>query len=151
MQKARMEIDSICGKTAGCLPDLKDMQNLPYVCAIIKEGLRWRPTVPLFPQHHLTQDLEFEDYHFAAGTDFVINALAVCQDFEDAAEFKPERWLDGQEDSLTQGLWQFGGGRRICIGYRIAQQELFLAYSRLIHCCDFAAVRFLLKSLVQLN
>ena len=113
MQKARMEIDNICGSTTGRLPDLKDLRNLPYVCEIIKEGLRWRPTVPLIPQHHLTQDLEFENYYFPAGTDFIINSLAVCQDFEDAAEFKPERWLDGQEHSLTQGLWQFGGGRRI--------------------------------------
>ena len=151
MQRARDEIDSICGNTAERLPGLKDMKSLPYLSAMIKEGLRWRPTVPLIPQHHLTQDLEFETYRFPAGTDFVINSLAVCQEFEDAAEFRPERWLDGKEDSVTQGLWQFGGGRRVCVGYKIAQQELFLAYSRLLYCFDFAAVRPLSRSQVRLG
>lgn len=143
MQKARDEIDSVCGKNAERLPVLEDMQSLPYLSAMIKEGLRWRPTVPLIPQHHLTQDLEFEGYRFPAGTDFVINSLAVSHEFEDAAEFRPERWLDGKQDSITHGLWQFGGGRRICVGYKIAQLELFLAYSRLVYCFDFAAVRLL--------
>lgn len=151
MQKARKEVDSICGNTAERLPDLKDMGSLPYLSAMIKEGLRWRPTVPLIPQHHLTQDLEFEGYRFPAGTDFVINSLAVSQECDDAAEFRPERWLDGKEDNVTQGLWQFGGGRRVCVGYKIAQQELFLAYSRLVYCFDFAAVRPLCRSQVRLG
>lgn len=141
VQKARKEITSVCGDSAERLPGLADMKSLPYVSAIIKEGLRWRPTVPLIPQHHLTQDLEFEGYRFPTGTDFVINALALCNDCEDATIFKPERWLDGKEDIITQGLWQFGGGRRICVGHKVAQQELFLAYSRMIYCFDFTAVR----------
>jgi cytochrome P450 len=149
VRKARVEIDRICGSDAERLPELRDMQRLTYISAMIKEGLRWRPTVPLIPQHRLTQDLDFECYHFPAGTDFVINSLAVCQEFEDAAQFKPERWLDGKEDSVTQDSWQFGGGRRVCVGYKVAQQELFLTYSRLIYCFDFAAVRLVSRSPIR--
>ena len=143
MQRARDEIDHICGQDAKRLPCLEDMERLPYVCAIIKEGLRWRPTVPVTPQHRLTQDLEFEGYHFPAGTDFVVNSLAVCADCEEPALFKPERWLNDKVDKITHGLWQFGGGRRVCVGYKIAHQELFLVYSRLIYCFNLTAVRSL--------
>lgn len=141
MQRARNELDNICGRNAERLPCLTDVKRLPYISAIIKEGLRWRPTVPVTPQHRLTQDLEFEGYCFPAGTDFVINSLAVCADCEEPASFKPERWLDDKVDNIIHGLWQFGGGRRVCVGYGIAHQELFLAYSRLIYCFDITAVR----------
>ena len=140
-QKARAELDTICGIDNNLrLPCLEDLPQLPYISAMIKECLRWRPVLPLIPQHRLTQDLEFEGHFFPAGTDFVVNSLAVNDEFEDAATFKPERWLDGRVLSVTSGLWQFGGGRRICVGHALAHQELFLAFSRLIYCFDFAAV-----------
>lgn len=141
IQRARDEIDNVCGQNAERLPCLEDMERLPYITAIIKEGLRWRPTVPVLPQHRLTQDLEFEGYSFPAGTDFVVNSLAVSADSEEPALFKPERWLNDKVDNIVHGLWQFGGGRRVCVGYKIAHQELFLAYSRLIYCFDLTAVR----------
>lgn len=142
IQRARDEIEQICGRNAERLPCLEDMERLPYISAIIKEGLRWRPTVPVTPQHRLTQDLEFEGYHFSAGTDFVVNSLAVCADCEEPALFKPERWLNDKVDNILHGLWQFGGGRRVCVGYKIAHQELFLVYSRLIYCFNLTAVRY---------
>lgn len=140
MQRARDEIDSVCGSVAERLPTVNDMTTMPYVCALIKEVLRWRPTVPMIPQHQLTQDLEFEDFFFPAGTEFVINGIAVSKDYQDPEEFRPERWLDGNEANVTHSLWHFGGGRRICVGYRVGQMELFLAFSRLIYCFDYAAV-----------
>lgn len=141
LQKAHHEIDRICGSSR--LPHLADKPCMPYIDALIKELLRWRPVVPVIPQHRLTQDLEFEGYHFPRGTDFVINSLAVCAEVEEPEKFRPERWLDGQgnEGSITHGLWQFGGGRRICVGYKVAQQELFVAVARLCYCFDFEAVR----------
>ncbi|KAL8748940.1 MAG: hypothetical protein Q9199_007981 [Rusavskia elegans] len=138
--KARAELDRVCGHDANRLPGVVDMVSLPYLCALVKEVVRWRPTVPLIPQHQSIQDLEFEGYLFPAGTDFITNGVAVGQDFQDAENFKPERWLDGgNESKVTHGLWHFSGGRRICVGYKIAQTELFLAFSRLIYCFDFAA------------
>lgn len=121
------------------------MPCLPYISALIKELLRWRPVVPLIPQHQLTQDLEFEGYHFPRGTDFVINSIAVCAEVEEPGDFRPERWLDGHENegNITHGLWQFGGGRRICVGYKVAHQALFVAIARLSYCFDFEAVRVL--------
>lgn len=141
LQKARDELDKVCGSNTSRLPKLDDMAAMPYICAMVKEVLRWRPVVPLIIQHQLTQDLDFEGYFFPKGTNFLINSIALSQEFDEPNDFNPDRWLNGNESSITNGLWQFGGGRRICVGYKIAQRELFIAFARLIYCFDYAAVK----------
>ena len=131
-QKAREELDNVCGANAQRPPRLDDMRRLPYISAMIKECLRWRPVLPLIPQHRLTEYLEFEGRYFPAGTDFVINSLAVNAECEELTVFKPERWMDKRVFNVMGGLWQFDGGRRVCVGYAIAPQELFLAYLQLM-------------------
>lgn len=143
--KARKEIDAVCGSQAERLPNILDMASIPYVCAIIKELLRWRPSVLMVPPHELTQDLDFEGYHFPKGTNFLINSIAVCNECENPEEFEPERWLDEHVKNVVHGLWQFGGGRRVCVGYKVAQQGLFVAIARLIYCFDYVAVMFRLS------
>ena len=140
LPQARAEVDNICGY-AKRLPTIADMPSMPYLSACVKEVLRWRPTVPVVPQHTLTEDLEFEGYHFPAGTDFLINALAIAQNFDRADDFLPERWIDGTEGNAIANFWGFGGGRRVCVGYKVAQQALFIAYARLVACFDVVPVR----------
>ena len=140
MQKARDEADAICGGKAERLPLISDIDAMPYTCALVKEVLRWRPIVPVVPPHQLTQDLEFEGYHFPKGTEFLINSIPVCNAVDKPETFMPERWLDGNESNIGAGLWIFGGGRRICVGYKLAQTQLFIAFSRLAYCFDYAAV-----------
>ena len=103
MQKARDEVGKVCSH-AERLPCFGDMAELPYVCALVKEVLRWRPTVPLIPQHQLTEDLDFEGFLFPTETEFVINGVAVGEDCEHPEIFEPQRWLDGNEGNVTYGL-----------------------------------------------
>jgi cytochrome P450 len=62
----------------------------------------------------------------------------------DPERFMPERWMDESRNELNilHDFWGFGAGRRICVGYKIAQQILFLAISQLIFCFDFVEVCF---------
>ncbi|KAI1419680.1 cytochrome P450 [Xylaria sp. FL1777] len=148
--RMRSELDSICGADACRLPDLNDLTDAPYSSAVVKEVLRWRPTVPLVPQRVVVEDLEFEGYKFPKGTEFLVNTIAVCANgFEEANSFKPERWLSdkdvkqddaGANSDIQQNLWQFAfsAGRRSCVGYKLAQKELFIAFSRLVYCFDFS-------------
>ena len=140
MSKAREEADAICGGIAGRLPGIGDIPKMPYTCALVKEILRWRPVVPLIPQHQLTRDLEFEGYCFPAGTEFLMNSFPVAHGVDGPNAFWPDRWMDGHEASITQDLWVFGGGRRICVGYKMAQTQLFVAFVRLLYCFDYAPV-----------
>ncbi|KAI8945648.1 cytochrome P450 [Xylaria longipes] len=150
IRRMRLELDSICGADACRLPDLNDLTRAPYSSAVVKEVLRWRPTVPLIPQRVLVEDLEFEGYKFPRGTEFLVNTIGVCTNgFDEADSFKPERWLgdkDGKpndtrsDGGVQQNLWQFAfnAGRRSCVGYKLAQKEMFIAFSRLVYCFDFS-------------
>ncbi|KAI1659015.1 cytochrome P450 [Daldinia decipiens] len=136
-KRAQAEVDRVCtnGKTLR-LPQMTDLPEMPYIAAMIKEVLRWRPTVPVIPPHQLTEDLDFDGYRIPAGTSFLINSIALSNEFDDPNEFQPERWIDGSESNATANFWGFGGGRRICVGWKVAQQALFVAFARLIYCFD---------------
>jgi cytochrome P450 len=45
MRKAQAEIDSVVGRDR--VPTFADRPHLPYIQAIVKELLRWRPAGPL--------------------------------------------------------------------------------------------------------
>lgn len=45
MRKAQAEIDAVVGRDR--VPNFRDEPSLPYIRAIVKETLRWRPVGPL--------------------------------------------------------------------------------------------------------
>ncbi|KAK6216477.1 hydrolase 76 protein [Pestalotiopsis sp. IQ-011] len=139
MQRARRELDAAYGDLR--LPGLDDLPALPY------EVLRWQPVVPLMPQRVLVEDLHFEGYRFPAGTEFLVNSVAVCsRGYARPGEFLTERWLgeggEAEAGGVRQDLWQFAfsGGRRSCVGYRLAQKVLLVTFARLLYCFDFSRV-----------
>lgn len=50
-QKAQAEIDAVVGPDRS--PQWSDLDNLPYINMIVKEGHRWRPILPLGFPHAL--------------------------------------------------------------------------------------------------
>ena len=143
--KARAELDALCGDNGERLPVFGDEDSTPYIHACIKEIFRWRRIFIWTPEHELTQDMAFEGYFFPKGTNFVINHTNITTNpelVEDPEKFMPERWLDGNEQDMLNGIWQFGAGRRVCVGYRLAQRSLFINIARMVYCFDFKAVSF---------
>jgi cytochrome P450 len=59
------ELDRVCGNR---LPVSEDRPNLPFLRAVIRECLRWRPPVPTGIPHSLTQDDEYNGYHIPKGS-----------------------------------------------------------------------------------
>jgi cytochrome P450 len=59
------ELDRVCGDR---LPRAEDRPNLPFLRAIIRECLRWRPPVPTGIPHYLIQDDTYNGYHIPAGS-----------------------------------------------------------------------------------
>ena len=68
--KAQKELDTVCGDR---LPDFEDEQNLPYIKAVSKEALRWRPIVTQGILHMSVKDDRYEDYFIPANTPIVGN------------------------------------------------------------------------------
>ncbi|GMF43051.1 unnamed protein product [Phytophthora fragariaefolia] len=121
-------------------PTMNDVQQLVYLEAAIKESLRLNPVAPLIGRT-ATQDVVFTNGMFIpSGTRVVIPAFAVArlQSIwgKDAAEFKPERWIDSHTGKLRIispfKFLVFLAGPRSCLGAKLAMLELKVALATVL-------------------
>ncbi|KAH7347962.1 cytochrome P450 [Pyrenochaeta sp. MPI-SDFR-AT-0127] len=144
VKRAREHLDRVCGHRAERLPQWEDRENLNYISAIVKEAFRWRPnTAEIGAPTMLIRDDEYEGYRFPAGTVFTWNAWAVAlnpKEYEDPERFWPERFLNGKEENTLDGHWAFGPGRRICVGWKVGEMNVWIAAARLLYCFDFEQI-----------
>jgi cytochrome P450 len=139
--RAQAELDAVIGRDR--LPTFSDAPRLPYLGAVIKEVLRWRPSLPLSVPHAVTEDDWYEGMFIPKGTICMPNIWQCNHDRavfgEDADEFRPERHLDehgelspGPAETNQAGHTTFGFGRRICLGKHLADGSLFINIARLL-------------------
>ncbi|XP_010466194.1 PREDICTED: cytochrome P450 705A5-like [Camelina sativa] len=140
LEKLREEIDSVVGRTR--LVQETDLPNLPYLQAIVKEGLRLHPPGPLFARTTRERCM-IGGFHVQENTPLVVNAYAVMRDpefWEEPNEFKPERFLGtGKEDKREHALKYipFGSGRRGCPGVNLAYILVGTAIGVMVQCFDW--------------
>jgi cytochrome P450 len=82
------------------------------------------------------RDERLAGYHIPKGSIILPNHWSMHLDgdtFTQPEEFRPERWLQGENLPLRA----FGFGRRICPGMNIAEDILFIAVSRLLWAFNF--------------
>jgi len=123
-KKAQLEIDSIIGTDR--LPTIADAPQLPYTMAVIKETMRWHPSVPISVPRQTSEDDVFRGYHIPKNTMVIPNVWAISQNTSNPNQFNPDRFLY-QNDSLNMidpSKWIFGIGRRICPGRYLAENSL---------------------------
>ncbi|CAM8980823.1 unnamed protein product [Rhodiola kirilowii] len=140
MSKAKAELEQVTGK--GTPIQERDVPQLPYLQAIIKETLRLHPAAPLLLPRKTLEEVSLSGFTIPKGTQIVVNAWRVGRDPEtwDEAEcFKPERFL-GSEIDFRGGSFElipFGGGRRICPGLPLASKIMHLVLGSLINTFDW--------------
>lgn len=117
------------------------LRNLPYLQAVVREGLRIFPPVTdavpkKVPRGGDRVTVEGKQYYLPGGTDISYNVWGVHHDKamfgEDAELFRPERWLleenKTNEDKLTAMRRTtemiFGYGKYQCLGKPIAWLEI---------------------------
>ncbi|KIW16839.1 hypothetical protein PV08_04029 [Exophiala spinifera] len=135
MRKGQAEVDALCGDDR--MPCFEDKDQLPYIGAILKETLRWRPVSAGGIPHAVTQDDEYMGYRIPAGATVIGNHWAIHLDenvYEEPLEFKPDRWIENSDLPLAP----FGFGRRICTGQHIAKNSLFINIARILWTFDIA-------------
>ena len=140
-RRAQAEIDAIVGRDR--LPTFADAPRLPYVQAIIREILRYRPALPFLIPHAATKEDWYEGMYIPKGTICIANVWHCNHDREvfgeDADEFRPERHLDengellpGPVETNQAGHVTLGFGRRICVGKDLAIELLFIDTVRIL-------------------
>lgn len=130
--RLRAEVATVLGgRTAGAA----DLARLPYLDAVIHEGLRLRPpawAINREPHEPFTLD----GYTFPAGTSLIVSPWVLHREpdiWGDPLVFRPERWLDGSTRDLPHGAYcPFGMGPRICIGMPLAEMEMRLVLATML-------------------
>lgn len=105
---------------AKVIPSLTTLQQLPYLTAVIEEGLRIAfPVLSRSPRVFQDHTLQCHGHVIPPGsavsqaTYFVQSSPSV---FPDPFEFKPERWLNNK--ALQKYQVTFSKGRRSCLGMK---------------------------------
>ncbi|KAK5123937.1 hypothetical protein LTR85_002134 [Meristemomyces frigidus] len=111
-------------------------QSLPYLDAVIREGLRVSMANPTrFPRIVPSQGFDFEArngqrFYLPAGTQVGMQPYTLHFNpdvFSEPFAYKPERWLDDPTPEMQRDAIPFGLGSRQCIARNLATMELFLA------------------------
>ncbi|XP_052737947.1 cytochrome P450 CYP12A2 isoform X2 [Bicyclus anynana] len=119
---------------------LSKQEKLPYLRACIKETMRLLPVVGgNFRQ--TTKEYNVMGYKIPKDMFVIVANQYMCmmeENFPQAAEFIPERWIVDKSDPLYYGNTHpfvyspFGFGVRSCIGRRIAELEMETFLAKLI-------------------
>ena len=130
--RAQAELDAVVGRAR--LPTFADYSHLPYIRAMAKEALRWRPVGPLAMYHRSTEDDWYEGMFIPKGTLCIPNVWHMNRDPEifgkNPEHFDPERYLDAGGEIAPvmreEGHFSYGFGRRSCVGRHMANNSLFI-------------------------
>ncbi|KAJ3946828.1 uncharacterized protein N0V96_003204 [Colletotrichum fioriniae] len=135
------------------LPNWPILETLPYLTAVISEGLRLAPGGSMRTGRVATkEDLVYRGQWKPERSDVDVDVCHVIprgwavsmsaiishldeRVFPNAKEFIPERWIDenGQRRrELEAGFIPFSKGTRQCVGMPLAYSELYIALSSLV-------------------
>ncbi|KAF7346364.1 O-methylsterigmatocystin oxidoreductase [Mycena sanguinolenta] len=126
-KKAQTEIDTVVGIHQ--LPEFKDRPSLPYVEALYREVMRWKPVLPLGLAHASSADDIYNGYFIPKGTTVFGNIWAMTRDesiYPDPERFNPDRFFTADRKlNDDDTILAFGFGRRICVGRHTADASVW--------------------------
>ncbi|KUG00669.1 Cytochrome P450 [Phytophthora nicotianae] len=148
LDKIRAEINSnlpelVSGELEA--PSMSDLQKLPYLEAAMRESLRlYMATVHRAPNQSVTVE---GGLHVPFGTHVIVPTYAMGRMTnvwgEDAAEYRPERWIDDDGNVIKISpfkFFSFLAGPHQCLGMRFALLEMETVMAVLLSRFDLKTV-----------
>ncbi|MDD5322092.1 MAG: cytochrome P450 [Methylococcales bacterium] len=141
--KMQQEADTVLGPET-MPPDISVVEKLNYIEAVAHETMRLKSVTPLLFMEP-NRDVELAGVTIPKGTFLMlVNRYGALQEenFTDAHEFKPERWLESNPASCIHNRnasIPFGAGPRFCPGRNLALLEIKMAMAML--CRNFSVTR----------
>ncbi|KAK7042226.1 putative cytochrome P450 [Favolaschia claudopus] len=146
-RKAQEEMDRVVGSHR--MPTLDDLEEMPYIRAMIMETHRFRPVAPMLIPHCALNDEEYNGFIIPHGCTIFVNIWGIFHDpelYDDPENFIPERYLlsengtkPGISGSDLRPNLPFGAGRRICPGMHLAQNTININAMNFVWAFNFTA------------
>ncbi|KAL2435302.1 hypothetical protein ABEF95_015292 [Exophiala dermatitidis] len=135
--KLREEVRNVKVNEHG-VPYPRELTQLPYLNAVLRETLRLYAPLPTFEPRSSPVATVVDGYHIPAGTVVGISPYTLHRDpkvFPSPLSFQPERWLIHDDatgattlvpesDLRHRYFWAFSSGARMCIGMHLAFAEM---------------------------
>ncbi|PYH90327.1 cytochrome P450 [Aspergillus ellipticus CBS 707.79] len=145
MTRLRDELQTIVSlsEDTKTLPPWTTLEKLPYLTAVVHEGLRLSygvsiRTARIAPEEDLVYRGQDVNYVIPRGYAVGMSPAITHHNediFPDSHAFRPERWLDAEgrrNTELERYLLSFSKGSRACIGMNLAFCELHLVLTALV-------------------
>lgn len=130
----------ICGVCGDRKVEEKDIENLPYLNAVVKETLRRHPPGHFVLSHAVTEDCKLRGYDipYKANVEFYTAWMSFDPSiWPDPMTFNPQRFLDPENEVDITGnkqvkMMPFGVGRRICPALGLGTLHINLILARMV-------------------
>lgn len=135
-REIREEIETALGSDD--IATVEHRRHCNLLQAFILETIRVRPIIPLTVPHKTIRDTEINGHKIKSNTAVLISLEACLSDPEiwpEPSTFRPERFLDENHNFLPKPsnyFVPFSGGRRMCLGEKLALTNVFLILTGLI-------------------
>nr|XP_051203480.1 geraniol 8-hydroxylase-like isoform X3 [Lolium perenne] len=136
MTQAHEEIAQVIGSRRSI--EESDIDQLPYLQAIVKETFRLHPPAPFLLPRQAQETIRIAGYMVPQGARVLVNVWAIGRDegiWPKPDKFMPERFI-GREVDYKGGdfeLLPFGAGRRMCPGVPLATRMVHLVLATLLN------------------
>ena len=131
-ERLQQEISEVLGHDLSEI-DSDKLKRMDYMEAVIKETLRYFPTVNTIGRT-ITNEVKIHGYSIPVDTTILVLINALHRDkneFEDPEKFNPDRFLE--KDRLNPFAFiPFSAGLRNCIGFRFAMQQMKIVLANIL-------------------
>lgn len=141
MQRLRTEIDPLMEESER-RPTQARLEALPYLTAVIHEGLRLHGGIVRRSARLAPEPLQYEQWIISRRTPVSCISAFIHYDaeiFPEPREFKPERWLEktpeGElrfQQKLKRHFVAFRHGMRSCFGYNLGYAVMYQTIAKVV-------------------
>ncbi|KAI4102600.1 MAG: hypothetical protein L6R37_004313 [Teloschistes peruensis] len=137
LARLRAEIREIMPDPRNAPAKLQQLEQLPYLTAVLMESLRIGNGVSTrLARCAPDRTLRFQNYSIPPGTPVGMTSTLIHQNadiYPDPHTFEPERWVDpGERQRLEKYLVPFSRGSRVCAGLNLAWAELYIMGAQMV-------------------